>query len=77
MTFSNPYIFYMQWSIYPLLSITHSVAIGNECNCGTIEYVWSELTGTTGIGNDGLVYFTPNSTRTENYLPIGSSSGGA
>jgi hypothetical protein len=40
-------------------------------------YVWSELTGTTGIGNDGLVYFTPNSTRTENYLPIANSSGGA
>jgi hypothetical protein len=57
--------------------ITHPVATGNECNCGTIEYVWSELTGTTGIGYDGWSYFTPNSTRTTNYMPIGSSVGGA
>jgi hypothetical protein len=49
MSFSSPYINYMRYAYINAL-ITHPVATGNECNCGTIEYVWSELTGTTGIG---------------------------
>jgi hypothetical protein len=41
MSFGSPYIFYIDSYYWHVTDIWHSVAKGNECGCGTIEYVWS------------------------------------
>jgi hypothetical protein len=69
MTFNSPYVYYMPGGSD--FKITHTVATGNVCHCGTIEYVWSKTAGTSGNLGTGYTYFLSYYTRTENYIPIG------
>jgi hypothetical protein len=73
MTFYSPYVYYIPNSGYLSWKLTHTVATGDSCNCGTIEYEWYKTAGTSGQGDlYGHIYYHFESycTKTENYNTI-------